>query len=74
MSKEKEIEVFTINDDIDERYVAALLIISEAESLELEDCEVEEAHEMVTKFLEKFEVDVARNPAFVTRDKKVKFH
>ena len=74
LSKDKKVNALDINDDIDQRYVAALLIISEAESLELEDCEVEEAHEMVTQFLDRFELDVDRTSGYTTKDKKAKYH
>ena len=58
-----------INDDLNERYVACLLLYAEAEGIE-----VDEAHDDVTAFLDEFQLDVDRLPAFTTKDKKAKFH
>ena len=57
-----------IHDDLDQRYVAALILYAESEG-----CEVEEAHDDVTAFLDKFDLDVDR-AAFTTKDEKAKFH
>ena len=70
MSKEnKTTGALEIHDDLDQRYVAALLLLAETE-----DIEVDEAHDMVSSFLDQFELDVDRASAFTTKDKKAKFH
>ena len=69
MSVEKENGIIDIHDDIDERYVAALLIISQSE-----DIEPDEAHSWVTEFLKEFELDVKRLSAYTTKKDKAKFH
>ena len=58
-----------VHDDIDQRYVAALLIISESENME-----VDEAHLMVTNFLKEFEIDVERASAFTSKKDRDKLH
>ena len=69
MSVEKENGIIDIHDDIDERYVAALLIIAQSE-----DIEPDEAHSWVTEFLKEFELDVKRLSAFTTKKDKAKYH
>jgi hypothetical protein len=69
LSKGKENGIIDIHDDIDERYVAALLIIAQSE-----DIEPDEAHSWVTEFLKEFELDVKRLSAFTTKKDKGKFH
>mgnify|MGYP000067676967 CR=1 FL=1 len=67
MSKAKG--ALAIDGDLDQRYVAALLLLAETENIE-----VDEAHDMVTAFLKEFELDVDRAAGFTTKDKKAKFH
>jgi len=69
LSDDKQNGMIAIHDDIDERYVAALLIIAQSE-----DIEPDEAHSWVTEFLEEFELDVKRLAAYTTRNKKDQFH
>ena len=69
MSVEKENGIIDIHDDIDERYVAALLIIAQSE-----DIDPDEAHSWVTEFLKEFELDVKRLSAYTTKKDKAKFH
>ncbi len=69
MSKKPENGKLIIEDDLDERYVAALLLLSEAEG-----CEVDESHQMVTEFLKEFELDVDRSKDFTTIEKDTKLH
>ena len=68
MSK-KEKGFLAIDDDLSERYVAALLLLSETE-----DIEVDEAHDMVSSFLKEFELDVDRTTGFTTKENKAKYH
>ena len=70
MSKDnKTTGALEIHDDLDQRYVAALILLAEAEGKE-----VDEAHDDVTAFLDKFELDVDRASSFTTKDEKAKFH
>lgn len=69
MSTDKHNGVIDIQDNIDERYVAALLIIAQSE-----DIEPDEAHSWVTEFLKEFELDVKRLSAFTTKKDKGKYH
>lgn len=70
MNKEnKTTGALAIHDDLDQRYVAALLLLAETE-----DIEVDEAHDMVTAFLKEFELDVDRASAFTTKQDKAKYH
>lgn len=67
--RKKEKGFLTIEDDLNERYVAALLLLAETEEIE-----VDEAHDMVSSFLKEFELDVDRASGFTTKDKKAKYH
>ena len=58
-----------IQDDLDERYVAALLLLADAEGIQ-----VDESHDMVTEFLKEFAVDVDRSTDFTIIEKKTKLH
>ena len=69
MSEDKHNGMIDIHDDIDERYVAALLIIAQSE-----DIDPDEAHSCVTEFLKEFELDVKRLSAYTTKKDKAKFH
>ena len=68
MSK-KETGYLEINDDLSERYVACLLLLAETEGIE-----VDEAHDLVSKFLKEFELDVDRTTGFTTKENKAKYH
>jgi|TARA_B110000211_G_C13716496_1_gene394100 hypothetical protein len=65
----KEKGFLEIDNDLNERYVAALLLLSETE-----DIEVDEAHDMVSSFLKEFELDVDRTTGFTTKENKAKYH
>ena len=65
----KHTQNLVIEDDLNERYVACLLLYAEAEGIE-----VDEAHDMVSSFLKEFELDVDRASGFTTKDKKAKYH
>lgn len=67
--RKKEKGFLTIENDLNERYVAALLLLAETEEIE-----VDEAHDMVSSFLKEFELDVDRASGFTTKDKKAKYH
>ncbi len=68
MSK-KHTQNLVIEDDLNERYVACLLLYAEAEGIE-----VFEAHEDVTAFLKEYELDVDRTNLPYTKKDKAKFH
>ena len=68
MSKE-HIESLVIEDDLNERYVACLLLYAEAEGID-----VSEAHEDVSAFLKEYELDVHRTNLPYTKKNKAKFH
>ena len=68
MSK-KETGYLEINDDLSERYVASLLLLAETEGIE-----VDEAHDLVSRFLKEFELDVDRTSGFTTKENKAKYH
>ena len=59
----------TIDNDLNERYVAALLLLAETEGIE-----VDEAHDMVSLFLQEFDLDVDRTIGFTTKENKAKYH
>jgi len=66
---DKDRETFVIEDDINERYVAALILYSETKGIE-----VYEAHEDVTDFLKEYELDVNRTDMPYKKSDKEKFH
>ena len=68
MSK-KHTQNLVIEDDLNERYVACLLLYAEAEGIE-----VDEAHDDVTAFLKEYELDVDRTNLPYTKKDKAKFH
>ena len=68
MSK-KEKGFLAIDDDLSERYVASLLLLAETEGIE-----VDEAHDLVSRFLKEFELDVDRTTGFTTKENKAKYH
>ena len=68
MSKE-HIENLVIEDDLNERYVACLLLYAEAEGIE-----VSEAHDDVSAFLKEYELDVHRTNLPYRKKNKAKFH
>lgn len=68
MSK-KHTQNLVIEDDLNERYVACLLLYAEAEGIE-----VAEAHEDVSAFLKEYELDVDRTNLPYTKTYKAKFH
>ena len=69
MSKKPENGKLVIEGDLDERYVACLLLLAETEGIE-----VDEAHDLVSKFLKEFELDVDRSKDFTTIEKDTKLH
>ena len=68
MSKEDR-EIFLIEDDINERYVACLILYAETKGLEIND-----AHDDVTDFLKEYELDVDRTDIPYKRVDKANFH
>ena len=68
MSK-KHTQNLVIEDGLNERYVACLLLYAEAEGIE-----VDEAHDDVTAFLKEYELDVDRTNLQYTKKDKAKFH
>ena len=64
MSK-KHTQNLVIEDDLNERYVACLLLYAEAEGIE-----VDEAHDDVTAFLKEFELDVDRTNIPLIKNKR----
>jgi hypothetical protein len=66
---DKDREIFVIDDDINERYIAALILYAEEKGIE-----VDEAHDDVTDFLKEYELDVDRTDMPYKRSDKAKFH
>ena len=64
MSK-KHTQNLVIEDDLNERYVACLLLYAEAEGIE-----VDEAHDDVTAFLKDYELDVDRTNIPLSKNKR----
>ncbi len=64
MSK-KHTQNLVIEDDLNERYVACLLLYAEAEGIE-----VDEAHDDVTAFLKEYELDVDRTNIPLSKNKR----
>ena len=61
----KHTQNLVIEDDLNERYVACLLLYAEAEGIE-----VDEAHDDVTAFLKKYELDVDRTNIPLSKNKR----
>ena len=66
---DKDREVFVIEDDINERYIACLILYCEAKGIE-----IFEAHDDVTDFLKEYELDVDRTDIPYKKADKAKFH
>ena len=66
---DKDRETFVIEDDINERYVAALILYSETKGIE-----IFEAHDDVSAFLDAYELDVDRTDMPYKKSDKEKFH
>ena len=66
---DKDREVFVIEDDINERYIACLILYCEAKGIE-----IFEAHDDVTDFLKEYELDVDRTDIPYKKSDKAKFH
>ncbi len=65
----KDRETFIIEDDINERYVACLILYCEAKGIE-----IFEAHDDVSAFLDEYDLDVDRTDMPYTKSDKAKFH
>jgi|TARA_R110001592_G_C13077431_1_gene742358 hypothetical protein len=61
----KHTQNLVIEDDLNERYVACLLLYAEAEGIE-----VDEAHDDVTAFLKEYELDVDRTNIPLSKNKR----
>ena len=61
----KHAQNLVIEDDLNERYVACLLLYAEAEGIE-----VDEAHDDVTAFLKEYELDVDRTNIPLSKNKR----
>jgi len=66
---DKDRETFVIEDDINERYVAALILYSETKGIE-----IFEAHDDVSAFLDAYELDVDRTNMPYKKSDEEKFH
>lgn len=66
---DKDRETFVIEDDINERYVAALILYSETKGIE-----IFEAHDDVSAFLDAYELDVDRTDMPYKKADEEKFH
>jgi len=66
---DKDRETFFIEDDINERYVAALILYSETKGIE-----IFEAHDDVSAFLDAYELDVDRTDMPYKKSDEEKFH
>ena len=67
MTDEERVPLAVGKDDIDERYVAALILLAEISEIEVID-----AHNMVDVFLDEMEIDVDRTHHFYTDTLKKK--